>query len=302
MPKAFSLALTEMAPPHPAIATLATGPALEDLQVLMATLELFNVNPPTVYLYCDSIIAKEIAGIKYRGTLHVKDALSMYSAYDRRAMESMSGKHFKTLWMDFMTEKINLLRWAMGDSAGPVLLCDADICFMGPLPAIPVDAKVCLSPHGIVERDEKRFGKYNGGYACFSEMEYVDVWWNACANARYYEQSALEDVAQYALEKGGPDALYEFPQTHNYGWWRVWQGVKSATELLKEWGINRNKASEASGICINGVPLSSVHTHFFERVDAPTKQFNAMILAWLKMLSNAHPPARKLLNILGARN
>jgi hypothetical protein len=285
----------------PTIATLATGPALEDLRVFLATLELFNANPPTIYLYCDTTIAKDIAGTKYGGKLYVKDALGAYSTYDRRAMESMRGKHFTTLWMDFMTEKINLLRWAMEDSAGPVLLCDADICFMGPLPTIPGEAKVGLSPHSIVERDEKRFGKYNGGYAWFSDLEYVDVWWNACATARYYEQSALEDVAKYAVERGGPEALYEFPRTHNYGWWRIWQGVHSATELLKEWGVNRNKAADASGICVNGVPLSSVHTHFFERIDPPTKQFNAMILAWLKMLSNAHPPARKLLHILSAR-
>jgi len=290
-----------MVTPQPPIATLATGPALEDLRVLLATVELFNPNPPTFYIYCDATIANALAEVKYGGTLHLKDALSGYSVYDRRAMESMPGKHFKTLWMDFMTEKINLLRWAMEHSKGPVLLCDADICFTGPLPSIPGAAKVGLSPHMIVERDEKRFGKYNGGYAWFSTVEYVEVWWNACATARYYEQSALEDVAQYAVDKGGPEALYEFPQSHNYGWWRVWQGVKSSTELLKEWGVNRNKAAGASGICVNGVPLSSVHTHFFERIDVPTKQFNAMIVGWLRMLSQTHSPARKLLTILRAR-
>jgi hypothetical protein len=288
-----------MAPPQTTIATLATGPALEDLRVLLGTLELFNVNPPTLYVFCDSLIAKELVGIKYKGTLKVKNVLDGYSAYDRRAMESMRGTHFSTLWMDFMTEKINLLRWALEDSRASVLLCDADICFMGPLPTIPLGAKVGLSPHMILERDEQKYGRYNGGYAWFSSVEYADAWWDACATARYYEQSALEDVARYALEQGGAEALYEFPKNHNYGWWRVWQGVRPAPELLKEWGVNRNKAKEASGLCIDGVALGSVHTHFFERTDIPTKQFNTMILGWLKMLSNAHPPARKLLSILG---
>jgi len=288
-----------MTPPQTTIATLATGPALEDLRVLLSTLELFNANPPTIYVFCDTLIAKELLAVKYNGTLKVKNVLDGYSAYDRRAMESMRGKEFSTLWMDFMTEKINLVRWALEDSGGPVLLCDADICFMGPLPVMPVGAKVGLSPHMILQRDEQKYGRYNGGYAWFSSVEYADAWWDACAIARYYEQSALEDVARYAVEKHGPEAVYEFPNTHNYGWWRVWQGVRPAPELLKEWGINRHKAKDASGLCIDGVALGSVHTHFFERTDIPTKQFNAMILGWLKMLSQAHPPAKKLLSILG---
>lgn len=288
-----------MSPPQPTIATLATGPALADLRVLLNSLDIFNVNPPTVYLFCDSLIAAESKKLKYRGTLHMKDVLSGYSAFDRRIMEAMPGKHFKTLWMDFMTEKINLLRWALTDGAPSVLLCDADICFTGPLPSIPSEARVGLSPHMIVDRDEKRFGKYNGGYVWCSDVAYADVWWNACATARYYEQSALEEVAAHVVNTDGPAALYEFPQTQNYGWWRVWQGVKSSSELLKEWGVNRLKGKDASGLCVNGVPLGSVHTHFFERTDVPTKQFNAMILGWLKILSQSHPPARKLLSILG---
>jgi hypothetical protein len=286
-----------MGTPKITIATLATGPALEDLRTLLGTLELFNANPPTVYVFCDNLIATEIIQIQYGGKIHIKNVLNEYSAFDRHTMESMRGKHFKTLWMDFMTEKINLLRWALTDSKEGVLLCDADICFMGPLPSIPSVAKVGLSPHMIIERDEKKYGKYNGGYAFFSDLEYAEVWWNACATARYYEQSALEDVAAYVTEKD-PTALYEFPKTQNYGWWRISQGVKSASELFKEWTVHRNKAAHASGICVEGEPLGSIHTHFLERADMPTRNFNIMVLGWLKILSPSHPPARKLFSIL----
>ena len=288
-----------MTPVQYPIATLATGAALEDLRVLLRTLEIFNRNPPTIYLFCDAIAASGAVKMGYKGTLHTKDVLSAYSAYDRRTMESMPGKVFKTLWMDFMTEKINLLRWALNESRGGVLFCDADICFMAPLPTIPREACVALSPHGIIERDEKRFGKYNGGFAWFSAVKYADLWWDACATARYYEQSALEDVAKGVVDIEGPDGLYEFPKTHNYGWWRLWQGVKPPSELVKGWTMNRNKDSEASGLCIEGIPLGSVHTHFFETTDLPTKQFNGMILEWLTVLSKAHTPARKLLAVIG---
>jgi hypothetical protein len=273
------------------IATLATSPAVEDLRVLLGTLELFNANPPTVYLFCDTGIAMAVPKMKYRGQIHLRNVLEPYTQYDRKTMEAMPGVHFGNLWFDFMTEKINLLRWALADVSG-VVLCDADICFTGPLPSIPEGTRVALSPHMIVERDERRFGKYNGGFAWFSATEYADVWWNACATARYFEQSALEDVAKYA-----GTSLYEFPKTTNYGWWRLWQGVRPSSELLKEWGVNRMKCKSGSGLCIEGVPLGSVHTHF-ETHDMATKQFNAMFLGWLVTLAHHHLPARKLLGIL----
>ena len=278
------------------IATLATSHALEDLRVLLGTVELFNPNPPTIYLFCDAAVAA--AGLTYEGKLHIKDALSDYSNYDRRQMEAMHGKTFKTLWMDFMTEKINLLRWALADSGSDVLFCDADICFTGPLPSIPVEATVGLSPHMIRDGDEARYGKYNGGYAWFSSLDHVDFWWDACKHARYYEQSALEDVAKYATENGGAAALYEFPKTQNYGWWRLWQGKQPSSEILKGWGVNRYVAKGASGICLEGLPLGSVHTHFFETTDVPTARFNTMIIGWLKMLSNTHPPAKRLFGLV----
>jgi len=275
-----------------AIATLATSSAIEDLRVLLETLQIFNVKPPTLYLFCDTDTIKAVKGLKYPGTVYTKDVLSVYTAYDRRQMEAMPGKHFATLWMDFMTEKINLLRWALAAEPGGVLFCDADICFTGPLPTIPDGAAVGLSPHMIVERDEKRYGKYNGGFAWFSATEYADVWWNACATARFYEQSALEDVARHVVEAGKD--LYEFPKTSNYGWWRLWQGVKSSSDILKEWGINRMRAKESSGVCIEGAMLGSIHTHF-HTTDFATKQFNSMFTSWLKILAPYHLPARKLL-------
>lgn len=284
-----------MSPPQPAIATLATGAALEDLRIFVATVELFNPNPPTIYLYCDTRIASEVPKMKYPGILCINTVLDEYSAHDRRAMESMPGKHFKTLWMDFMTEKINLLRWALKETRS-VLLCDADICFTGPLPKIPGAARLALSPHMIIERDEKRFGKYNGGYAWFSEVEDAEFWWKACATARYYEQSALEDLATHVMEDG-PDSLYEFPKAHNYGWWRLWQNVKHPSEVMKDWTIH--KAPGTSGIHVDGQPLGSVHTHF-NTTDAATKQFNLFILKFLNNLSQVHAPARRLLAILRA--
>ena len=178
-----------------AIATLATSGAIKDLRLLLSSLAIFNANPPTVYLFCDKDVSEKVGGFKYPGRLVVREDLGAYAGLNRQQMEQIPGVHFKSQWFDFMAEKINLLRWALSAGGGDVLFCDADICFLGPLPEIPSGKTLALSPHAIRERDAARFGYYNGGFLWISSAAHLDVWWSACATARFYEQSALEDVA-----------------------------------------------------------------------------------------------------------
>jgi hypothetical protein len=276
------------------IATLATGPAIKDLRVMLKSLEIFNANPPTVYLYCDTSIASAIPSLAYRGVLVHKVCLDHYAGLSRQIMELTPGKKFRNQWFDFMTEKITLIRWIfetdpVASTAG-VMFCDADICFMGPLPQIPVNTQVALSPHDIRLADEKRFGRYNGGFLWMSDSSFADIWWDSCKDARFYEQSALEDVADKA------DSLYEFPITENYGWWRLCQNVESPAVRASEWGINRMKGG--SGITVRGEPLGSVHTHFFQKGDAATSYFNDLVKGFLKKLADSHPPAKRILAAL----
>ena len=274
------------------LATLATKAAVDDLRALLSSLQFWNQNPPTIYLYCDTAIARIVPALKYTGKILVKDVLEAYTPYTRVQMERMPGKNFENLWFDFMTEKINLLRWAFDDAkpVNGVLFCDADICFLAPLPAIPAGTSVALSPHMIRVADAKKFGHYNGGFLWFSDKRYADVWWDKCATARYYEQSALEDVAA-AVDKA---TLYEFPITQNYGWWRLWQSDKSPAAMQAEWSIKRGNR-ENSGIVIAGNPLGSVHTHFSEKRDAATMEYNAWVIGWLNRIAVAHEPTRRFL-------
>jgi len=286
-----------MSKPPSVIATLATIDAIQDLHLLLISLSIFNTNPPIVYLYCDDEVAKRVPSMRYQGTLHLRRALEEYSGIPRTVQERLPGKKLPTLWSDFMAEKINLMNWAFaaGGTADGVLFCDADICFLGPLPSIPEGTLAALSPHSIRPADEARFGKYNGGFVWLSSRAMTDTWIEACATARYFEQSALEDVAAAAAAAGG---LYEFPVTQNYGWWRLWQGVKPAKELQNLWTMNRLKSPEHAGILVDGEPLGSVHTHFYERSDAATVAYNKWIVQWLEKLAPRHTPAKRLLSVL----
>jgi hypothetical protein len=281
------------------VATLATVDAIKDLRVLLYTLAAFNSPAPAVYLYCDERVADIAPSFKYPGALHMQKALTRYSGLTRRQMEAQAGRQpGKSLWMELMMEKLNLIEWVFEKEgsralAEGVLFCDADICFLGPLPQIPTSAALALSPHGIRPLDESKFGRYNGGFLWVADLELVAAWRDACDGARFYEQSALEDVAE-ALRVAAPAAFYEFPRTQNYGWWRMWQGEQAPETLQREWTMNRMKCPRGVGILLNGEPMGSVHTHWAEQRDRATVVFNQWVLEWIRKLSSAHPPAKKL--------
>ena len=116
----------------------------------------------------------------------------------------------------------------------------------------------------------------------------------SCNTSRFFEQAALETVA---TEMG--EALYTFPATENYGWWRLWQGTESSQALFNKWSFKRLPMT--AGIAIDGIPFGSVHTHFFEKKDAATKRFNEVVIEMLTTLKRIHTPAKKLLYILAPK-
>jgi hypothetical protein len=279
------------------IATLATYDAIKDLRVFLFSAALFNEKPPTIYLYCDTRVYDILSTFKYPGKIHARVALDRYSGLRRIQMEATDGETYGNLWFDFMAEKMNLLEWAVAEEGAEtirqrgIFFCDADICFLNKLPAVPPAAILALSPHDIRRGDEAKYGRYNGGFLWFSNPTVIEEWRGACEKSRFYEQSALEDVAAL-VKDAGEGMLYEFPRTTNYGWWRLFQGSKPAAELQMEWTMNRNKGG--SGLLLLGQPVESIHTHFGEDRDRVTLAFNSWIMEWLRKLSGGHPPARRL--------
>jgi hypothetical protein len=132
-----------------------------------------------------------------------------------------------------------------------------------------------------------KYGKYNAGFMWFSNLDAVLLWEKACAKSRFFEQAALEDVAA-AFDH----SLHLFPVTQNYGWWRLWQGQETPQDLLRKWSVSMRPMT--AGITINGATLGSVHTHFWERRDAATVQFNQIIIGMLADIQRSHLPARRL--------
>jgi hypothetical protein len=258
------------------IATLANEYAIDDLKVLLFTLELWNPVPPTVYLYTDSVATPLVKKIPYKGGLHIQETLNPYSGMNRQTMESLPGKTFKTLFADFCAEKTRLMEWAITDSKAGVFFCDADICHLAPLPLLPPNTTLALSPHMIRKRDTDRYGLYNAGYLYMNSVQLAREWRELCETSRFFEQACLEDLMT--------SGTHFFPVQVNYGWWRMYQGEDTAESLQSKWGIKREP--EHSGIQVDGQPLQSIHTHFGEKRDPITQMFNYWFLQRLRKLTS----------------
>jgi len=282
---------------HPVICTLANINALTDLKVFFFTLELHNtlVGLPKIYLLCDSAVINELSkNPLYKGQLECRADLDKYKNHTRQQMESMPGTQYKTLWEDFMMEKASVLEWAFSNpDNSSAYFFDSDICFMSQLPEIPAEAKIAVSQHMIKKRDEDKYGTYNAGYLWTSSKTLPDEWRNAAKTSRYYDQAALETiVANYPEE-----LVYKFPVQHNFGWWRLFQGVESPDTILSRWTFFRNDPKSSVGIRVEGKALGSIHTHWGEVNDRATLLFNRTIYRMISKIAK-HDQATLFLNFL----
>jgi hypothetical protein len=291
-----------------ALATMATKAALDDLKVFFASLQLWNAaEPPMVIVYCDRVVYEWLKQVKYGGVIHKKLFLERYTNFDRKQMEAQpSHKGLPNLFYDFTQEKCSLMVWAQAEilcseamqeqvhreERQGVLFCDADITWLGPLPQIPKGATLALSQHMIRKHDEVKFGTYNAGLLWMNDLDLPGRWQEACKTSRFFEQAALETLA----DQTPPEKVHFFGPEHNYGWWRLYQAPVTPESQKAQWSIKRDANQVHSGLCVQGQPLSSVHTHW-KTNDFVTSEFNSWVKQRLGLLKS-QGPVKKLLSFL----
>ena len=269
-------------PPH--IALLVTGQeALADFHIFVKTLETWHPDA-NLYVFTDSIT--DFSSIRFKGTLHIQIALDKYKGLNRKAMESLPSAVYDSLFKEYTYEKANVLDWVWSivptASQTGVWFMDSDITHLAPLPHIPADSSIALSPHYIRESDCLRFGKYNAGYFWIRDKSLIDVWRSAGVTSRFFEQAALEDVATSASS-----SLYEFPIQVNFGWWRMFQGPLSPQEVQSK--ISLNRSDRSIGLRYDGAPLQSIHTHWCDTTNSVAIAFNTWINDYTRRF-NSHKP------------
>lgn len=276
----------------PHICVVATGAnAWKELQICLTTLEVWHPDA-RVYVATDS---QTYPALRFKGSITLLRTLDAYRGLCRADMEAMTGRIYPSLFTDFTFEKAALLQHvftvAEADArTSGVWFLDADITLLAPLPAIPISARVALSPHAIRAADEARYGRYNAGFLWLRDPTLLDVWRAAGHRSRFYEQAALEAVAAACR----PEELYEFPPSVNFGWWRMYQGHASPATIQAQFRLHR--ADHSTGIRYGDAPLQSVHTHWYETAGV-TGAFNAWFRDYVGKF-RTHAPVGRLLRTI----
>jgi len=208
------------------LAILANTQAIPDLEVFFTSLQLWNTDLPPIYMYCCSKTLDYLDKKQpYKGPLVCRVMLDSYSTLTRAQMERLpSVEGLSNLFHDFTQEKCSLVEWAYkhipeDKKEQGVLFCDADICWLGSLPCIPKGKQLGLSPHMIRKEDEALYGEYNAGFIWTNQSAFSTLWKQACKSSRFFEQAALEVLADNTSNQ----ELHLFGEEINYGWWRMYQ-------------------------------------------------------------------------------
>lgn len=286
-----------------AIAILANEDVLHEVIIFLETLQLWNQVLPPVYCMCTNVLMLQMKKLlkQYNGEIYYKCSLDEYGKCNRYKMEATpSKKGLSNRWHDFMQEKCDCLEWALQELSeqerpNGVLFCDVDIIWTAPLFEIPVGKTLGLSQHMIRKTDEEKFGEFNGGFMWTNHCTIPDEWEQASKRSRFYEQAALEELADNTSD----DELFRFPETVNYGWWRMFQSDQSSSSKQLEWRIIPYKEGQQnhSGICVNTQPLVCIHTHI-QTNDTVTSTFNTFFFKCLETAAKTNTDTKRLYEIL----
>jgi hypothetical protein len=264
------------------IGLIVTGEdCLKELQIFAKTLEQWH---PDATLYVATDNETDIKKVKFKGTIRIKQSLNNYVGKRRYAMESLPGKRYDTMFKDFMYEKTEVIEWMLESEDGAWFM-DADINILAPLPQIPESATLALSPHYIKTSETDIHGYYNAGFIWMKNKKYLEAWRIAGHESRFFEQSALEDIAILAKQV---NELYEFPVQVNFGWWRMFQSSFPSSTIQSKFTIFRNEKSV--GLRYDGKALQSIHTHW-KTEEKQTQNFNEWFKNLLTKFKN-HPPIK----------
>lgn len=251
------------------LCTIANHRAAKELAILVKSFRLFHPDIP-IYVGADNATVSVAGELDCHGVGIIGDELDCEQNCPK--------------WLTLMLKKTEIMDMALARNPD-TLFVDADVIFLNPITGIKIDIEVALSPHYINARDEKQYGRYNGGYVWTSKKSFPGWWRDNTPRSKYYEQQTLVFAAEAFT-------VQELSAHHNYSWWRIDQIDKRERE-------RRLAAFDAvpGTPSYEGRPLVSVHTHIFSR----DKKFASINNLTRKLLrkTESRPESRAILALIG---
>tara|TARA_Y100000768_G_scaffold103261_1_gene75478 strand:- start:123 stop:3845 length:3723 start_codon:yes stop_codon:yes gene_type:complete len=251
--------------------TFCTKSSYKDLRLLLLSLELYHNDMP-VYIIADSAIKTMVENDNYSLDIKIRVELDKYTDMNRQIMEELD------IFTEFLLKKADVMDYALEEN-DTVLFLDSDIMLLNKMDLL-VDSKydVGLSRHNIKEEYSSKFGIYNAGFMYIKNKSVTDYWRPLIKDKNtFYEQQCMDNFKDNY-------EVYEFDNSYNYGWWRLFQS-DDVNKCMNKFVINNNN------IHYEYKTLKCVHTHFYQNNDGMVIEFNKIIRMFMdkighKMLCN----------------
>lgn len=250
------------------LCTLSTKNSIKDFLLLLASLNNISNSKP-IYVVCDSFTFEYIEKVLYNYNYKIK-LFNILDKYEKICLGTQSNQKEKNEWTNFMLEKTKAIDYALQENSN-TLFIDSDIMFINDLPDIDKNFELGLCEQNILESIREKYGIYNGGSLWVNTSKFSS-WWieNTWADtSKYMEQQCL-DLAPNTFK------TLIFPQTHNFGWWRL---QLNEPEEIKN---RRRKFKISNGNTLyDKKQLISIHTHFFDTSSRQVCLFNKFVKTFL---------------------
>ena len=223
------------------LCTISNKLSIAELEIMLKSFRLYHCDIP-IYVGGDSFTCKRVE------KWHIRNVTTK-----RMIPDDLRPAQNCPAWLKLMLKKTDIMDVAL-DECGDTLFVDADMLFLHSVVGIAVqEREVALSPHYINREDEKKYGRYNGGYVWTSEKVFPQWWRDTTPGSTYYEQQALVHAPTIF-------ATQELKPNHNQSWWRLDQvGPKERGKRRKLFKVN------GGVIMYDRWPLVSVHTHILDK-------------------------------------
>jgi len=254
--------------------TFATKGAYSDLKLLLKSLEIYHNDIP-VFILCDKWTDEQIEKDNYNLKIYKRIDLEKYCNMNREIMEK------NNLFKEFLLKKCDTIDYSMSFYSNTVFI-DADIVLLNKFDLmIDITYDVGLSPHNIFEETSKKFGIYNAGFMYIKNKNVTTFWRNKVNTYNGFDDQQALDYFKDEFN------VYEFDDSYNFGWWRLFQcdNPQLRANLF---------TIDDTSIYYEYKTLKCVHTHFYQQNDNQTIQFNQFIIDMLDKIK--HPMIKYILN------
>lgn len=262
--------------PISSFCTVATYNMVSEFMIMVKSVRLHHEDTPIV-VFCDKLLEEYITTYgneSWKLDVHITmSPESLKETVEREGFNAPKQSRWKSVIdpnphrPEIIHEKMAVMQYAI-DKHGDTMFLDADIILAAQVfaPIKGIDeassSPLALSPHFNTDDKSLTIGRYNAGMVWSDNASFPGWWRHGFLNdSMFFEQECLNRAS-------GTWRVAEYPECHNYGFWRLFSLGKQARMIdIPELCRALKLEATPAGPTVRGDVIKSWHVHPFSNRD-----------------------------------